>query len=117
MTNNLDNPFIAEFEKKLTEFERKIEVENFNPSMDGFVDEFYQLKNDAQDLFHQCMYDDDEDLINEFIIRLKNISDENDLYDQEKETNSIFPNRQDKSDLDGELDSGFSSDKFLGLDD
>jgi hypothetical protein len=112
-----NNPFITEFNERLTELERKIEEENYNPSVDSFEDEFYLLKEDAQNLYDECIDKGETSIVEGFIKRLNVIRDEHNLYNEDAELDRMFPNRTDKSDPDGEWESGFSADKFLGLDD
>lgn len=115
--NNNNNPFIVEFDERLSEFERKIEEENYNPSVDSFEDEFYLLMEDSQNLYGECIDKGETSIVDGFVKRLNVIRDEHNLYNEDAELDRIFPNRTDKSDFDEELDDGFSYDKFLGLDD
>jgi hypothetical protein len=116
-TAKSDNPFITEFNERLTELERKIEKENYNPSVNSFEDEFYLLKEDAQKLYDECIDKGETSIVEGFIKRLNVIRDEHDLYNEDAELDSMFPNRADRTDFDGELDDGFSTNKFFGLDD
>jgi hypothetical protein len=115
--NKYNNPLLEEFDERLTEFERKIKEDDYAPSDDGFENGYYQLKEDCQDLYSECYDENDEKLVDDFIKRLNVIRDDHGLYNKKDELDRMFPDRTDKSDPDGEWESGFSADKFLGLDD
>jgi hypothetical protein len=115
--NKYNNPLLEEFDERLTGLERKIEEDDYEPSDDGFEDEYNQLKEDCQILYNECFDENEEKLVDNFIKRMKNIATEQGLYNESDETDRMFRDRTDKSDSDGEWEGGFSADKFLGLDD
>jgi hypothetical protein len=111
--NKNNNPAIEEFNKRLAEFERKIEEDSSDYSLE---EEFHTLKDDAQDLYHDCYDETEIKIVDNFIKKLNKISSEQDYYNEEDERDSQFPNRTDNNDSDGDLDEGFSTDKYFGLD-
>lgn len=117
MESNYNNPVLDEFNDRLTELERKIEEDEYDSSVDGFENEYDQLNEDCQALYHECFDEDETIIVDGFKKRLNVIHDEQGLYNQKRETDRMFRDRTDKSDFDGEWEGGFSADKFLGLDD
>lgn len=113
--NKYENPFIEEFASKLAEFERRIDEDNYNSCDEGFEDEFYQLKDDLRELYHECWDNDQENIVRGFEKKLNIIRDEEGLYNEEEELDRMFPNRESNSD-DDDFDEGFSADKYFGLD-
>jgi len=83
---------------------------------EGFDDEFYKLEETANELYNDSSDDDEIDLVAGFKERLQKIRREEGLYDEEAELDRMFPNRTDKSHLDGEWESGFCLAKFFELD-
>lgn len=116
IANKNNNPVIEEFDINITEFEQKIEEDRYDSIQDGFEDEFNKLKEDAQALYNECYDENEIKIVDSFINTLNMISDEQDLYNEEAERNFMFPNRTANSDSDGDLDEGFSTDKYFVLD-
>lgn len=90
-----NNPFIEAFDKRLTEFEQRIEEDDYNLSVDGFEDEFYQLKDDAQSLYDECIDKGEANIVEGFMKRLNAISDEHGFCNEDEERDRMFPNGTD----------------------
>ena len=114
--NENENSSVKEFKLIFKDFEQRIEEEEYGISEEGFEDEFYKLEATANELYNHSSDDDEIDIMAGFLKRLEKIRKQEGLYDEEAELDRMFPNRTDKSDPDGEWESGFSLDKFFGLD-